>query len=56
MKRPAIPTNLQFNLPLPDAPAAALLDFVAGHKIELLLPAALCGLGRPRAVECGVQA
>jgi len=26
------------------------------HPIVVLLPAALCGLGRPRAVECGVQA
>lgn len=27
-----------------------------GHVVELLLPAALCGLGRARAVECGAQA
>ena len=37
-------------------PEEILYDFVAGHKIVVLLPAALCGLGRPRAVECGVQA
>jgi hypothetical protein len=44
MKRPAIRTNMQFNLPLPDAPAAAL----PGNKqreldlalVELLLNAA----------------
>jgi transposase len=33
-----------------------VLDFVAGHKIVILLPTALCGLGRARAVECGAQA
>jgi hypothetical protein len=44
MKRPAIHTNMQFNLPLPDAPAAALpvdkqreLDLAL---VELLLSAA----------------
>jgi hypothetical protein len=31
-------------------------DFVAGHKIVILLPTALCGLGRARAVECDAQA
>ena len=31
-------------------------DFVPGHKIVVLLPVALCALGRPRAVECGAQA
>lgn len=44
MKRPAIRTNMQFNLPLPDAPAAVLpsnkqreLDVAL---VELLLSAA----------------
>lgn len=49
MKRPAIRTNTQFNLPLPDAPAAAL----PGNKqreldlalVELLLSAARENLG-----------
>lgn len=37
-------------------PEEILPDYVPGHKIGLLLPAALCGLGRARAVECGAQA
>lgn len=44
MKRPAMPTNLQFNLPLPDAPAAALPSDkrreLALALVELLLSAA----------------
>jgi hypothetical protein len=51
MKRPAIRTNMQFNLPLPDAPAAAL----PGNKqreldlalVELLLSAARENVGSP---------
>ena len=49
MKRPAMRTNMQFNLPLPDAPAAAL----PGNKqreldlalVELLLSAARVNAG-----------
>jgi transposase len=37
-------------------PEEILYDFVPGYKIVILLPAVLCGLGRPRAVECGAQA
>ena len=37
-------------------PEAVIPDFVAGHKIVILLPAALCGLGPARALECGAQA
>jgi hypothetical protein len=44
MKRPAIRTNMQFNLPLPDAPAAALpgnkLRELDHALVELLLNAA----------------
>jgi hypothetical protein len=51
MKRLAIHTNMQFNLPLPDAPAAAL----PGNKqrelglalVELLISAARETIGRP---------
>ena len=51
MKRSAIRTNMQFNLPLPDAPAAAL----PGNKqreldlalVELLISAARESDGRP---------
>ena len=51
MKQPAIRTNMQFNLPLPDAPAAAL----PGNKqrelelalVELLISAARESPGRP---------
>ena len=51
MKRPAIRTNMQFNLPLPDAPAAAL----PGNKqreldlalVEMLVSAARESAGRP---------
>lgn len=51
MKRSAMPTNMQFNLPLLDVPAAALpvnkqreLDLAL---VELLLGAALKSLGLP---------
>ena len=51
MKRPAIRTNMQFNLPLPDAPAVALpfnkqreLDLAL---VELLVSAARERTGRP---------
>jgi hypothetical protein len=36
--------------------ATCLYDFVPGYKIRILLPAALCGLGLPRTLECGAQA
>ena len=51
MKRSAMPTNMQFNLPLLDVPAAALpvnkrreLDLAL---VELLLSAALESAGLP---------
>ncbi|HZU43522.1 MAG TPA: hypothetical protein VE994_12665 [Terriglobales bacterium] len=51
MKRPAVPTNMQFKLPLPDAPAAALPSDkqreLALALTELLLSAALGSNSRP---------
>jgi hypothetical protein len=51
MKRPAIRTNLQLNLPLPDAPAAALPDNKQRELdlalMELLISAARESAGRP---------
>lgn len=51
MKRPAMRTNMQFNLPLPEAPAAVLpgnkqreLDLAV---VELLLSAARGNAGGP---------
>ena len=51
MKRPAMSTNMQFNLPLPDAPAAALPSDkkreLALTLVELLLSAARESQSRP---------
>jgi hypothetical protein len=52
MKRPVTPTNMQFNLPLPDVPTAAL-PVNKQRELELALVELLLSAAR----ECvGVQA
>jgi hypothetical protein len=51
MKRPAMPHNMQFNLPLPEAPAAALPDGaqreLSRALVELLVSAARESVSNP---------
>ena len=56
MKRPAIPPNMQFTLPLPDAPAAAIPSDkqreLALALVELLLSAVRGSESRSRRGAC----